>query len=99
MEYFFVENLESTTTSKFCSALAEERYVGSPDAYEPTVGVQLEKEFVKGFNESDEGVKRVAASAAQFHLWESEVRFGKILVGARFGQGIGVVLPRRYGAL
>lgn len=99
MEDFIAENLESAATEKFSAALAEERFVGSPDAYELTVSVQLEKEFVKGFNESDKRVKRVAASAAQFPLRESEDRFGEVLVGARFGQGIGVVGPRRAGAL
>jgi hypothetical protein len=39
---------------EFCTALTQQRFVGSPDAQKLTVRIQLEKKFVKGFNQSDE---------------------------------------------
>ncbi len=85
MEDFVAQNFKSAATEKFGAALAEEGFVGSPDAYELAVCVQFKEEFIKGFNESDEGVKRVAARATEFPLWESKNRIGEIAFGARFG--------------
>jgi hypothetical protein len=85
VEDFFAQDLESAAAEEFGAALAEKGFVGSPDAQELTVSIEFEKEFVKGLNEGDKGMERVAARAAWFPLWKGKVRFG---TGVRTGHGV-----------
>jgi hypothetical protein len=94
-EDFFAQDLEGAATEKFGAALTEKGFVGSPDAQELTISIEFEKEFVEGFNEGDERMERVAASATGFPLWEGEGRFGTEIIGVRNGAGIVVTRARR----
>jgi hypothetical protein len=88
VEDFFAQDLTSGAAQEFGAALAKKSFVGSPDAQELTVSIEFEKEFVKGFNQGDKGVKRVAARAAWFPLGKGKDRFGTGIIGGRTGEGV-----------
>jgi hypothetical protein len=88
VEDFFAQDLTSGAAQEFGAALAKKGFVGSPDAQELTVSIEFEKEFVKGFNQGDKGVERVAARAAWFPLGKGKDRFGTGIIGGRTGEGV-----------
>jgi hypothetical protein len=97
VEDFLAKDFKSMATEKFGTAFAEKGSVGCPNAQEPSIGVEFKKEFVKGFNERDEGMKRIATSAAKFPLRDRGARIGKVFFGERYGQRIGIVLSLTRG--